>query len=166
MRVEAVEKFSQPAGNVAARADASAGLAAKNFAAAMGSDDSLFTLLEPLAGHIAQETADGRVAFGDVVLGFKEAGHARQKSLKFLLVEKLIELLKEAGSKETLEAKLCLDNDTPGAGNQNALCVRLAAKGDSEEQAWLRWGLGLTHLQQALLFTSRHLRQHLKQARE
>jgi hypothetical protein len=27
----------------------------------------------------------------------------------------------------------------------------------------LRWGLGLAHLQQALLFTSRHLRMHLGQ---
>jgi hypothetical protein len=44
--------------------------------------------------------------------------------------------------------------------------VRLLAKGDSAEQAALRWGLGLAHLQQALLFTSRHLRQHLKQFSE
>jgi hypothetical protein len=41
--------------------------------------------------------------------------------------------------------------------------MRLAAQGDSAEQAVLRWGLGLAHVQQALLFTSRHLRMRLAQ---
>jgi hypothetical protein len=41
------------------------------------------------------------------------------------------------------------------------LWIRLAAKGESPEQAVLRWGLGLTHIQQALLFSSRFLRLHL-----
>jgi hypothetical protein len=41
--------------------------------------------------------------------------------------------------------------------------MRLAAKGNTPEQAVLRWGLGLAHLQQALLFTSRHLRQQIAQ---
>jgi hypothetical protein len=86
-------------------------------------------------------------------------------------LEKLIELLKEAGSQESLEATLCLTSGSAlGAKpanqeklNQNELAVwlRLAAKGDSTEQAVLRWGLGLAHVQQALLFTSRHLRLHL-----
>jgi hypothetical protein len=44
-----------------------------------------------------------------------------------------------------------------------ALRVDLEAVGDSNEQATLRWGLGLAHLQQALLFTSRHLRQKISQ---
>jgi hypothetical protein len=46
---------------------------------------------------------------------------------------------------------------------QFATGIRLAAKAESAEQAVLRWGLGLAHLQQALLFTSRHLRMHLAQ---
>jgi hypothetical protein len=90
--------------------------------------------------------------------------------LHFLLIEKLIELLKEAGSQETLEATICL---TSSAGawiaerpNQKelAIWIRLSAKADTPEKAVLRWGLGLAHLQQALLFTSRHLRMHLGQA--
>jgi len=39
----------------------------------------------------------------------------------------------------------------------------LEAVGDNGDQAALRWGLGLAHLQQALLFTSRHLRQLISQ---
>ena len=109
-----------------------------------------------------------RAFSGDLVLGFKQEELARQRRLQFVLVEKLIELLKDAGSKDALEAQLCLAmrNDDRGNQKHNSLCVRLLAKGDSTEQAALRWGLGLAHLQQALLFTSRHLRQYLKQAAE
>ena len=77
----------------------------------------------------------------------------------------LIELLREAGSTETLRATLCLTSGKAKQDKQRqvALWVRLAARGDSPEQAALRWGLALTHLQQALLFTSRHLRMQLAQ---
>jgi hypothetical protein len=41
------------------------------------------------------------------------------------------------------------------------LALTLTAEGDSPEQAELRWGLGLVRAQQALLFLSRVVRQHL-----
>jgi hypothetical protein len=65
-----------------------------------------------------------------------------------------------------LAAKLCLLSETRDVPSlpQTALCIRLIAFGDSSEQAGLRWALGLAHLQQALLFTSRLLRQQVKQA--
>ena len=88
-------------------------------------------------------------------------------------MEKLIELLKEAGSSESLETTLCLTSGSISVGSSGsqdkpsqkelALWLRLAAKGESPEQAVLRWGLGLAHIQQALLFTSRYLRLHLAQ---
>lgn len=169
MRVDVVEKLpKQEAGAAAGAADAPASLAVKNFVAAMDSGDSLFALLEPLVGSIANDVTSGRIFSGDIVLRFKQDEHGRQRGLQFLLVERLIELLKEAGSKDTLEAKLCLAARSVGSSSQteNALYVRLAAKGESAEQAAMRWGLGLAHLQQALLFTSRHLRQHLTQSPE
>jgi hypothetical protein len=43
------------------------------------------------------------------------------------------------------------------------LGIELEAVGDNSDQAALRWGLGLAHLQQALLFTSRYLRQLISQ---
>ena len=168
MRVEAVEKIPKRTAKAEAASDAAATLAIKNFVAALQSDDSLFALLEPLEGPARDGESSERVFFGDVVVGFKQEDFSRQRSLQFLLVEKMIELLNDAGSKDTLEAKLCLTSQHPATGEggqkQHSLCVRLLAKGDSAEQAALRWGLGLAHLQQALLFTSRHLRQHLKQA--
>jgi hypothetical protein len=39
----------------------------------------------------------------------------------------------------------------------------LEARGTGGEQARLRWGLGVAHVQQALLFTSRYLRQQMGQ---
>jgi hypothetical protein len=169
MRVEAVEQIPKRSAKAEPGVgDAPATLAMKNFLMALESDDSLFDLLEPIGGPAPENAASAQVISGDFVLGFKQEELARQRSVQFMLVEKLIELLKDAGSKETLEAQLCLAmrNDERGNQQHNALCVRLLAKGDSAEQAALRWGLGLAHLQQALLFTSRHLRQHLKQAGE
>jgi len=169
MRVNAVEKIPKRSAQAEPGAgEAPAALAMKNFVAAMESDDSLFALLEPMEGPAPDVAAGAHVFAGDAVLGFKQEELARQRSLQFMLVEKLIELLKDAGSIDTLEAQLCLAarNDNQGHQQHNALCVRLIAKGDSAGQAALRWGLGLAHVQQALLFTSRHLRQHLKQAAE
>jgi hypothetical protein len=145
--------------------DAAAGLAIKSFLGAIESDDSLFCLIEPMEGPSAAGAAGGRICSGDIVLEFRQAELRRQKSLHFVLVEKLIELLKDAGSPETLEATLSLVSGKQGQPNPKELVlwVRLAAKGESPEQALLRWGLGLAHIQQALLFTSRHLRMHLTQ---
>ena len=174
MRVEAVgEMPKRTAGAGVVAGDAAAGLAIKSFLAAIESDDSLFCVAQPLARPSADETAGGRVYFGDIVLEFREAENGRNRTLHFLLMEKLIELLKEAGSQESLETTLCLTSGSisvslsgsPVMTNQKelALWMRLAAKGNSAEQAALRWGLGLAHIQQALLFTSRHLRMHLAQ---
>ena len=175
MRVEAIGEIPKRIGGAGVVVgDAAAGLAIKNFFAAIDSDDSLFCVAQPLTGPSADESAGGRVCSGDIVLEFREAENSRNRSLHFLLMEKLIELLKEAGSQETLETTLCLTSGsisvsasgTPAQPYQKelALWMRLAAKGESSEQAMLRWGLGLAHLQQALLFTSRHLRMHLGQA--
>lgn len=176
MRVEAVAdipKRTNDAGMVAG--DAGAGLAIKSFLAAIDTGDSLFCVAQPLAGPSAEGSPSGRFFSGEIVLEFREAEHSRNRSLHFLLMEKLTGLLREAGSAETLVATLCL---TPASvlmsdsGNQErptrkelALWMRLAAKGDTAEQAVLRWGLGLAHIQQALLFTSRHLRMHLSQTK-
>lgn len=168
--MEAIGEMPQRAGSAADGAGvAGAALAIKNFLAAVDGDDSLFCVAQPLAGPSADETANGRIFFGDIVLAFRDAANARNRSLHFLLMEKMIELLKEAGSQETLEATLCLTSGSiPGDADRRsqkelALWMRLVARGDAPEQAILRWGLGLAHLQQALLFTSRYLRMQLGQ---
>jgi hypothetical protein len=172
MRVDAVGDIPKRASGAGAVAgDAAAGLAIKSFIAAIESDDSLFCVAQPLTGPSAEELPSGRVFSEDIVLEFRQPELKCQKSLHFVLIEKLIELLKEAGSKETLQATLCLrSTSTLGSSSgmqekpslkELELWIRLAAKGESPEQAVLRWGLGLAHLQQALLFSSRFLRLHL-----
>jgi hypothetical protein len=178
MRVEAVGEMPKRTGAAGVvTGDAGASLAIKSFLAAIESDDSLFCIAQPLAGPSADKSASGGVSSGDIVIEFRQDDLKSQKSLHFLLIEKLTELLKEAGSSESLETTLCLTSGsisvsaTAGASSSQdrppqkelALWLRLAAKGVSQEQAVLRWGLGLAHLQQALLFTSRHLRQHIAQ---
>jgi hypothetical protein len=174
MRVEAVREMpKRTAGAGVVAADAAAGLAIKSFLAAIESGDSLFCVAQPLAKPSADEGAGGRVYFGDIVLEFREAENSRNRNLHLILMEKLIELLKEAGSEESLETTLCLTSGSisisasgnPVKPNQKelALWMRLAARGESADQAARRWGLGLAHIQQALLFTSRHLRMHLAQ---
>jgi len=174
MRVEVVlEMPKRTAGAGVVAADATAGLAIKSFLAAIESFDSLFCVAQPLTEPSADEGAGGRVYFGDIILEFREAENSRNRNLHFILMEKLIELLREAGSQESFETTLCLTSGSisvSASGNlvmpnqkELALWMRLAAKGASAEQAALRWGLGLAHIQQALLFTSRHLRMHLAQ---
>lgn len=178
MRVEAVGEMPTRAGCASVTGgDAGAGLAIKNFLAAIESDDSLFCLAQPLVGPAADESAGGRVSWGDLILQFRQEELRSLRNLHFLLIEKLIELLKEAGSAASLEAIFCLTsgnvpgNDPPSSSasqyeanrKELVLWMRLAAKGATPEQAVLRWGLGLAHLQQALLFSSRHLRQQIAQ---
>lgn len=175
MRVEVVEKIARQTAVAGEGAgDAATSLAVKNLLAAIDSDDSLFCVAQPLPGPWADKSKSDRVYSGDIILEFRQAEHSRQRSLHFLLVEKLAELLKQAGSQESLATTLCLTTASISAGTlgsqekpgqkELALWIRLTAKGDSPEQALLRWGLGLVHIQQALLFTSRHLRLHLMRA--
>ena len=177
MRVEAVGEMPRRAGGAGPIAgDAAAGLAIKSFLAAIESDDSLFCVAQPLTGPSAEVSSSGQVFSEDIVLEFRQAELKCQRSLHFTLMEKLIELLKETGSKETLQATLCLTSTSTLGSNSGKpekpnpkeleLWIRLAAKGESPEQAVLRWGLGLAHIQQALLFTSRFLRMQLAQTSE
>jgi hypothetical protein len=166
MRVDVVERLPEHgAATGEAAEDTSVKLALQNFQSAMQGDDSLFAS-EHRGNWMVSRAGDGRgICSGNVSLSFKEKEFGRNRGLYFQLIQKLIELLKGAGSQEVLMVRLCLvsavqDESSPGVFS---LGIGLEAVGDSGEQAALRWGLGLAHLQQALLFTSRHLRQVISQ---
>ena len=165
MRVDVVERFPEhgaAAGEVAE--DAAVKLALLNFQSMMRGEDALF--VSEYRGNSRVSRADGRgICRGNFSLSFKENEFGRNRGLYFQLIQKLMELLKGAGSQEVLMARLCLvlagkDESNPGVFS---LGIELEAVGDNGDQAALRWGLGLAHLQQALLFTSRHLRQLISQ---
>ena len=136
-------------------------LALQNFKVALQGDDSLFESRR--AGNLlVTRTDQGRATCsGGFVLTLRDKESSRNRGLHFQLIQKLIELLRDAGSPEILSVKLCLISEAQDESTREvrALRVELESVGDSNEQATLRWGLGVAHLQQALLFTSRYLRQ-------
>jgi hypothetical protein len=166
MRVDVVERLPEhgaATGEVAE--DASVKLALQSFQSAIEGDDSLF--VSEFRGNWRMSRAgDARaICSGNFSLCFRGREFEHDRGLYFQLIQKLIELLKDAGSQEVLMARLCLvsagkNESSPGVFS---LGIELEAVGNSGEQAALRWGLGLAHLQQALLFTSRHLRQVILQ---
>jgi hypothetical protein len=166
MRVEVVEKLEQCAGGSGEPGNPGASLAIKNFLGTIESDDSLFSVAQPLTAPASQELGGNCICAADVVLTFRRSELAGDRRLYLVLCEKLIELLKNAGSREFLEARLWL---TPAGRDRSRqqgheLWLQLRATGETREQAALRWGLGLAHMQQALLFASRLLRQYLAQS--
>jgi len=174
MRVDVVESLPalDEAGSPAVE-DAGAERALRSFFAAIESDDSLFTcesprtrLAEGASGATLGRTPGAALCSGDFVLRFRGTSLGGNRRLHFSLVEKLVELLKVAGSAEWLTARISLTPDSGGEANPTGLAVRLRleAQGSSAEQAGLRWGLGVAHVQQALLFTSRYLRQQIGQS--
>jgi len=164
MRVEVVESFAEKDAALALFSDAAVERAQKNFFAALASDDSLFTA-ESSGCRLAGGSAESQKACrGTLAVRFRDESYRDSRRLYFSLIEKLTELLKAAGSMESLGATLGLAGGAdkePKAGL--ALWIRLEAQGSSAEQVGLRWGLGLAHIQQALLFMSRYLRQQIGQ---
>lgn len=82
------------------------------------------------------------------------------------LAGQLRELLELEGRTDTVAAEICVlrcnFHDAGRAGY--ALRLNLTGQGDTPPQAELRWGLGVAHLQQALLFLSRAVRQQQARA--
>jgi hypothetical protein len=164
MRVDVVESLAASDAVVAVN-DAGVNRALQSFTAAISSEESLFAA--EMIHAVVMGGSDGQeVCVGDWELQFRSASLASNRRLHFLLIEKLLALLKEAGSADSLAASLCLRSSSAADAKlgELALKLRLEACGNSVEQAGLRWALGLAHVQQALLFASRYLRQQITQS--
>jgi hypothetical protein len=162
MRVEVVEKIPER-GAAEAPDDSAVKLALQNFKSALQGDDSLLDS-RALGNWQVKRVGEARASCAggfELILRSKDAGSNR--GIHFQLMQKLIELLKDAGSPEIFAVKLCLISEARDEAGQEdrVLRMELESVGDSNEQAALRWGLGLAHVQQALLFTSRYLRQQI-----
>lgn len=159
MRVEILAHVSVPK----ASRPAADNRALQAFLGSLNTEDSLFRATTCVLQPAAPASAETPSFSGGVVLSFSKEAHNRDRGLYYILFEKLAELLKEAGSADALEVRLGLCSQTePGApAARHSLVLELISRGSSREQAELRWGLGIVHIQQALLFTSRLLRQQL-----
>ena len=162
MRVEIVEKLPEHSwASEQNPKDTPENRALKNFFSSLRSDDSHFSVECPGSGAAHQSGQTGEIYSGDFLITFRSPEDQESTSLHFTLLEKLSELFRNAGSSATLAVMLSLIK-VPASKGRNAglaLGLRLEANGDSLEQAELRWGLGLAHIQQGLLFVSRWLRQ-------
>src|ERR1700682_1058419 len=154
MTVEVVENILERRGAMwKASEEPSVKLALLNFRSAIQSDESLFggQKAEPVPVVIAET---GRsTCSGDFILNFRGQDLSRDRGVHYHLIQKLIELLKHAGSQDLLATRLCLISEKQSEASECvfALRIQLEAAGESSEQAALRWGLGLAQLQQALL---------------
>jgi hypothetical protein len=166
MRVEVVESVAERRAPEGKPVDESlAKLALQSFQSAMQGDDSFFDSRRTGDLEMGAGEDDRAKCSGGFLLSFRGNEFGGNRGLYFQLIQKLYELLKNAGSGEILTARLCLVSEKKEDSRlgELALMAELEAAGDSNEQAMLRWGLGLAHLQQALLFTSRYLRQKISQ---
>jgi len=155
MLVDVVESLPDREDRAATVAD-DAGIerALRSFVAAIESDDSLFqcdAVVPRITGDV--------LCSADFLLSFRRSELSGNRGLHLTMVQKLVELLRGAGSAETLASRICLVKQAGGT----VLRLRLEARGTCGDQARLRCGLGVAHVQQALLFTSRYLRQHMGQ---
>lgn len=79
------------------------------------------------------------------------------------VADSLLELLAQDAASEALKGRLLLRRSRYVDAGRWGFCLTLvlSARGETSGQAELRWGLALARVQQALLFTSRVIRQHL-----
>jgi hypothetical protein len=169
MRIEVVESIPEyPVANAAAIEDPSVKLALQNFRSALQSDDSMFDSQEAGTGPVAAGGDGPASCAGEFLVTFRDVEPGGSRGMYFQLIQKLAELLRDAGSRDVMAVSICLTTERPKGIPKGALGlrIRLEATGESSEKAALRWGLGLAHLQQALLFTSRYLRHKTKTSRK
>src|SRR4030081_4030822 len=107
MRVDVAERLPEHgAATGEAAEDASVKLALQNFQSAMQGDDSLF--VSEFRGNWRMSRAgDGRgICSGNISLSFRGREFGHDRGLYFQLIQKLMELLKDAGSQGVLMARL------------------------------------------------------------
>lgn len=132
------------------------------FLAAVNSSDSLFLTARAKVWLEDGPASDEPYLFtGRIVLAFAEMAANLERSGFTHVLERLQELLAGTEASEALRACLTLHLCRYAEVAQWGFCVSLLvqASGSTKEQAGLRWALGLAHVQQALLFSSRVLRQ-------
>lgn len=139
-----------------------------DFLAAVNSADSVFCTARCKtwlgAGHPSGGAGASKFA-SQIDLFFALEDFNLQRRRYEDLTKRLLELLaRDPG--DALLARLCLRQCCFRAlgARGYALRVFLYAHGATPAQAELRWGLGLARLQQALLFVSRVIRQHIAQS--
>jgi len=150
----------------------------RNFLTAMNSADSLFATARCKTWLTQQDPGSGAASGAATAPGtsMEPCQFASQVDLVFTpeqfnfnrsqyaeLTGRLVELLTRESAPDALRVALRARACHFRAPSRWGFClaVFLYARGATPEQAEVRWGLGLVRIQQALLFTSRILRQKI-----
>lgn len=139
----------------------------RNFLASVNSAESIFatagatTKSDLPAGDSAdlayEFASQARIVFAEHSLNLERRHYVDLRSgLKELLQRDAADLVR---------AVLRISSCDFAADRRPGFCmdIRLVAEGETPQQAELRWGLGLARVQQALLFQSRTLKQHISE---
>ncbi len=111
--------------------------------------------------------AESAAEFGSSVdIIFTSQKHNFERSSYESLAGGLRELLEQEGSADAPAAEVCVLRCSYGDSRRAGYALRLilSGRGGTPAQAELRWGLGIAHVQQAMLFLSRAVRQQQAQA--
>jgi hypothetical protein len=168
MRVEIVGEITSLKDRfLAGRSEFFAGFAGNqvvdNFRAALSGKDSFFQLQDFIVGFPGQSGEFHGACASQFVIVFRRLDLSTNRSLYSVLSQTLLELLGKTSSSDALFARLCVRAPATEEARapEPSLVFQLEAIGSTPEQAEVRWGLGLVHVQEALLSASHLLRQHL-----
>jgi hypothetical protein len=133
------------------------------FCAAVRGKDSFFHLQDSIAGFAGPSSKAHGAYIGQFRIAFRRLDLSGDRNLYFTLLKTLHELLERTSASDALFATMCVTAPATDQSNggEPALVLQLEAVGVTPEQAELRWGLGLAHVQEALLCASRLMREHL-----
>jgi hypothetical protein len=134
-----------------------------NFRAALNGKDSFFQLQDFNVGFRGQSGELHGACAGQFVIVFRRLDLIANRGLYSILLQTVHELLKKASSSDALFATLCVTPPPTAAASapEPSLVLQLEAIGSTPEQAEVRWGSGLAHLQDALLSASHLLKLHV-----
>ena len=136
-----------------------------DFRAALSGSDSFFYLLDSVVAFPGRSGESHGACTGQVVLAFRRLDLNGNRNLYSLLSQTLQELLKATSSSDALFAKLCVAAPAEEVRESEfSLVLQLEAIGSTPEQAEIRWGYGLAHIQKALIAAADLLRLHLAKA--
>jgi hypothetical protein len=138
-------------------------LALADFRAALSARDSFFLLQDSVVGLPGQSSESHGACVGQFVIVFRRLDLIGSRSLYSKLLQILQGLLKATSSSDALFATLCVapPEADEARGSELSLVLQLEAIGSTPEQAEMRWGFGLGHVQEAIISASRLLKEHL-----
>jgi hypothetical protein len=131
--------------------------------AALRGKDSFLRLQDFDTGFMGRSGEAYGAYAGRFMLTFQRLDLSGDHNLHLVLLQMLMETLKKVSSSDALFVKMCVTPPTTQeAGNrEHSLILQLEAIAVTPEQAELRWCSGIPPVQEALLFVSQLLRQHV-----